>query len=120
MSGAPIFEPMDAFGGKAISPTSSIDKSRLKDSASTLSGDTSDLLPQLDEKPRFTDLLFNRRSLDPKNLDAIATRRSAFDDPQLREFYWPSEKYENLHRFDPNARWTFREEMVGSSLDYWV
>ncbi|THU80658.1 allantoate permease [Dendrothele bispora CBS 962.96] len=71
-----------------------------------------------DDVPQFrlTSWLFNRtRKLHGSetkvfDLDSTATRRSVYDDPHLAEFYWPKKEYENLHRFDPNARWTFREE----------
>jgi hypothetical protein len=45
-------------------------------------------------------------------LDAVATQCSVFDDPVTLELYRPPQSYENTHRFDPNARWTFREERV--------
>lgn len=46
----------------------------------------------------------------PQDLDAIATKRSVFDDEELGKFYAPPADYENAHRFDPTFRWTFREE----------
>lgn len=71
-----------------------------------------DLLPPEDEVPKFKDLLFNRAKFVTHDASAIATRRSVYDDPVLAPHYWPKAKYENLHRFDPKARWTFAEERV--------
>ena len=50
---------------------------------------------------------------DKLDLDAIATQPSVFDDPVSLEVYRPPPRYENTHRFDPLARWTWREEKVG-------
>ncbi|THH13238.1 hypothetical protein EW146_g6954 [Bondarzewia mesenterica] len=69
----------------------------------------SDLADPDEEGTRFTDWLF-RRNVEKQDLDAIATKRSVYDDPSIAKHYYPSAKYENRHRFDPSARWTYREE----------
>ena len=59
-----------------------------------------------------------QRALDASVREFLADRfdlaavRSVFDDPLLAKHYWPTERYENLHRFDVDARWTVREERV--------
>ena len=58
---------------------------------------------------------FGRRFLrwtEEHDPDAVATQPSVFDDPVTLELYRPPQSYENTHRFDPSARWTFREERV--------
>ena len=75
----------------------------------------SDLVDE--EEEQFTSgwarALLGKGTGPPHDPDAIATRRSVFDDPHLAPFYWPKKDYENIHRFDPTARWTYREEKVG-------
>jgi len=79
------------------------------------SGDTSLSETPLPLAPPTGGNRFGRRFwrwIEEHDLDAVATQPSVFDDPVTLELYRPPQSYENTHRFDPNARWTFREERV--------
>lgn len=67
------------------------------------------------KQPEPTILALFRRS-DRRKLDQIATQPSVFDDPKQAKHHQPNAKYENLHRFDPNFRWTWREEIVSITM----
>ncbi|KXN91800.1 hypothetical protein AN958_11950 [Leucoagaricus sp. SymC.cos] len=94
----------------ADSPLSSPIPGDTKPANSSSPPTTNDLCDATPEPFRFTNLLFLRRVYKSINLDAIATKQSVYDDSNLAKFYWPKPEYENLHRFDVDARWTVREE----------
>lgn len=63
--------------------------------------------------------LFSNKDKKSFNLDSVATQPSVFDDPNKAPHYWPRADYENLHRFDKEARWSWREEFaVVKKIDY--
>ncbi|KAJ3811704.1 allantoate permease [Lentinula lateritia] len=68
-------------------------------------------LAEEDSPFKLSSWVFSRWSSKPQlNENRIATRRSVYDNPEMAQLYWPKQEYENLHRFDPTARWTYREE----------
>ena len=112
---APAEPKKDSSKDSQTSSVSDLSKTNVKVDEKKVS--TDDLV---DEEPtpfRWTDYLMGRKT-GPRDLDAIATRRSIFEDPVLGPLYMPPPEYENTHRFDPDARWTYREEAVRRSLHY--
>lgn len=93
------------------SSSSDLSKPRIDEVAST----KSDLVDEDPTPFRWTDVFLGRKR-PAFDLDATATRRSVYDDPALAKHYWPNSNYENLHRFDPEARWSYREEKVSNSI----
>lgn len=58
------------------------------------------------------------RKKDHEQLDEVATQPSVYDDPSIAQFFTPTARYENLHRFDPGARWAWREDLVSTDLGH--
>jgi hypothetical protein len=69
----------------------------------------------LGEEPSYALSSLWKRGIN-RDPNAIATQPSVFDDPAQAAYYQPHPQYENLHRFDPDERWTWAEERVGHEL----
>ncbi|KAL2205636.1 MFS general substrate transporter [Sarocladium strictum] len=83
--------------------------------ASETKGDTSSVTSQATHnlalgKPRQTRNFFWTKGGKAHSPDDTATQPSVFDDPDLAKEYQPPSNWENIHRFNPLARWTWAEE----------
>lgn len=96
------------LSGRSDAPRTSSEKDEV--SLDLKDATVSDL--HLDEAPKRRWRLWQSRS--DRDLDSIATQPSVFDDPTTLEVYRPPASYENTHRFDPAARWTWRDETVSA------
>ncbi|GKU05782.1 phthalate transporter [Fusarium langsethiae] len=61
-------------------------------------------------KPRMNRKFLWEKKDDTYDPDDTATQPSVFDDPDVATEYQPASNWENIHRFDPLARWTWRKE----------
>lgn len=87
----------------------SLSKKTAHESVSSIhASDSSDHIAPLGEPGEERRFWFQRaKSYDPH---AIATQPSVYDNPDTAKEYQPRADWENLHRFDPSARWTWAEE----------
>ncbi|KLO13961.1 MFS general substrate transporter [Schizopora paradoxa] len=93
---------VDVLKKTEVSSTTEIEK------AESIFDDVLPLGELIEERPsRF---FWSRTTDVVRDLDSIATQPSVFDNPKTADVYRPPPQYENAHRFDPNARWTWREE----------